>query len=263
MIDENVDIEAVLEFFALSGVDETCGDEAFGLALAKKEENANKSENVVRPAASHLAIAANEAVKSADDLCAKATTIDELKKILEEFGGCSLKNTAANTVMGDGNPKAKLMFIGEAPGADEDRIGRAFVGKCGQLLDKMLAAIGIDRESCYICNVLPWRPPGNRPPVDSEIAVCLPFLKRQIEIVEPDYIFALGAVAVNSLMGNSDTISRLRGKWMSYETSNGKTIKLLAGYHPSYLLRTPAQKAKAWADLLRLKKEMEENNQQK
>ena len=263
MTDENIDIEAVLEFLTLSGVDETCGDEVFGLALVKNNKVTEKTESLPRPVASHLALAANAAVKNADDLCANASTIEELKKIVENFEGCSLKNTAANTVIGDGNPKAKLMFIGEAPGADEDRIGRAFVGKCGQLLDKMLAAIGIGRDACYICNVLPWRPPGNRSPVDAEIAVCLPFLKKQIEIIKPDYIFALGAVAVNALMGNSDTISRLRGKWMSYETAGGKNIKLMAGYHPAYLLRVPAQKAKAWADFLRLKKDMDENNQQK
>lgn len=259
MIDNSLDIRAVLEFYTLSGVDETCGD---GVCLALNVNSTKKEEfsKVLRPVMSHLAVAATEAVKSAWDLCENVTTIDELKKIVEDFDGCTLKNTATHTVIGDGNPQAKLMFIGEAPGADEDRIGRAFVGRSGQLLDRMLASIGINRDKCYICNILPWRPPGNRAPADAEIAVCLPFLKKQIEIVNPDFIFMLGAVAVNSLIGGGESISRLRGKWMEYETEKGKKIKVLAGYHPAYLLRTPAQKSKAWADFLRLKKEMNKNN---
>ena len=144
----------------------------------------------------------------------------------------------------------------------EDLLGKAFVGRSGQLLNKMLAAIGLDREKCYICNILPWRPPGNRAPSDAEIAVCLPFLKKQIELVEPDYIFVLGSVALNSLLGNTEGISKLRGKWMDYQLPQGKVVKVLAGYHPAYLLRTPAQKAKAWADFLRLKKAKDESNQQ-
>lgn len=259
MSENGLNLRAVLEFYALAGVDETCGDEPFGIKTEKTVAPVVKTAET-RPATSHLALAAIEAVKSAGDLCEGAATIEDLRKIVENFDGCALKNTAAHTVMGDGNPKARLMLIGEAPGADEDRIGRAFVGRSGQLLDKMLQAIGLNRDMCYISNILPWRPPGNRSPADAEIAVCLPFLKRQIEIVNPDCIFMLGAVAVNALLGNSDSISRLRGKWLEYETAQGKKIKVLAGYHPAYLLRTPAQKAKAWADFLRLKKELSENN---
>ena len=207
-----------------------------------------------------MAIAAKDALKTADDLCAKVTTIEELKNIIENFDGCALKNTATNTVIGDGNPASKILLIGEAPGGDEDRIGRAFVGKSGQLLDKMLNAIGITRNECYICNILPWRPPGNRTPSDAEIAVCLPFLRRLIEIVEPDFIFTLGAVAYNSLMGANETMSRLRGKVNEYEIKGKKKVKVLATFHPAYLLRTPLQKAKSWADFIRLKKELEKNN---
>ena len=188
--------------------------------------------------------------------------MEDLKQAIESFEGCSLKNTASHTVIGDGNPQAKIMFVGEAPGAEEDMIGKAFVGRSGKLLDKMLEAVNLNRNLCYICNILPWRPPGNRSPADAEIAVCLPFLKKQIELVNPDYIFALGAVAVNSLLGSAETISKLRGKWMEYELETGKKVKVIAGYHPAYLLRTPAQKSKAWADFLRLKKELDENNQQ-
>ncbi len=260
MMTNDFDIKALLEFYINAGVDETCGEEPCLLSNSVIKNEIRTEDAVVRPATSHLALAATQAVKNASDLCEAVASIEELRQIVENFEGCTLKNTATNTVIGDGNPAAKIMFIGEAPGADEDRIGRAFVGRSGQLLDKMLSSIGLDRTTCYICNILPWRPPGNRSPADAEIAVCLPFLKKQIELINPDYMFMLGAVSVNALLGNNDSISRLRGKWMEYETSKGKKIKVLASYHPAYLLRTPAQKAKAWADFLRLKKDMCENN---
>lgn len=252
MSEENINVKEILDFYILSGVEETCGEIAFSCV---KKDVLPKADRKIH---SHLAFDTKEALESAYDLCDRVSSIDELKTLVENFEGCSLKTTALSTVMGDGNPNAKLMFVGEAPGADEDRIGRAFVGRSGQLLDKMLASIGLNRENCYICNILPWRPPGNRAPADAEIAVCLPFLKKQIEIVQPDIIFALGAVAVNTLLDNTDTISKLRGKWMEYKTENGKIVDVMAGYHPAYLLRTPAQKAKAWSDFLRLKKKMEQ-----
>lgn len=258
MSDNSLNVKEILEFYLLSGVDETCGDDAF--FKSSIPTFGIEAENKAKYTTSHLAFDSKVAVESANDLCCSVSTIDELKKAIENFEGCSLKKMALSTVVGDGNPNAKIMFIGEAPGADEDRIGRAFVGKSGQLLDKMLASIGLDRNSCYICNILPWRPPGNRTPADSEIAVCLPFLRKQIEIVEPDIIFALGGVAVNTLLDNADSISKLRGKWLEYRTEKGKTVYVMAGYHPAFLLRTPAQKAKAWSDFLRLKKKIEENN---
>ncbi len=255
------DIRAMLEFYELAGVDETCGSSPLLFEVnEKKNPTEAKKAEFQRVASSHLAIAAKEAEKTADVLCDEVHTLDDLKKIIENFDGCSLKNTAANTVIGDGNPNSKILFVGEAPGADEDRIGRAFVGRSGQLLDKMLSAIGITRNECYICNILPWRPPGNRTPSDAEIAVCLPFLKKQIDIIEPDYIFALGVVAYNSLMNANETMSRLRGKVNEYETSSGKKVKVMATFHPAYLLRTPLQKAKSWADFLRLRKELDKNN---
>ena len=264
MSEDNLNIKQLLEFYVLSGVDETCGSEVCCLSEQKGAKTAlpDSAQPVAggRPAMSSLALSSAAAVKNADDLCREVQTIDELKQAVENFEGCPLKYNAKHTVIGDGNPAAKIMLVGEAPGAEEDLAGKAFVGRSGRLLDKMLAAIGLDRSLCYICNILPWRPPGNRSPSDAEIAVCLPFLKKQIEIVNPDYIFVLGAVAANSLLGNSDGISRLCGKWMTYETAAGRQIKVLAGYHPAYLLRTPAQKAKAWADFLRLKKAREENN---
>ena len=265
MSEGNTNIKELLEFYVLSGVDETCGNAALCLPEQKSgqsvaTDNVQPAVGSGRPAMSTLALSSAAAVKNADDLCREVRTIDELRRVVENFDGCPLKYNAKHTVIGDGNPAAKIMLVGEAPGAEEDLAGKAFVGRSGKLLDKMLATIELDRTLCYICNILPWRPPGNRSPSDAEIAVCLPFLKKQIEIVNPDYIFVLGAVAANSLLGNTDGISRLRGKWMTYETASGRQIKVLAGYHPAYLLRTPAQKAKAWADFLRLKKAMEENN---
>ena len=256
MSDNSFNVKELLEFYILSGVDETCGSDTFFKSSGNKSEV--NVENKAKYIASHLAFDSKVAVDSANDLCNGVSTIEDLKRVIEGFEGCSLKKMAISTVVGDGNPNAKIMFIGEAPGADEDRIGRAFVGKSGQLLDKMLASIGLDRNSCYICNILPWRPPGNRTPSDSEFAVCLPILKKQIEIIEPDVIFALGGVAVNTLLDNADSISKLRGKWLEYKTEKGKTIYVMAGYHPAFLLRTPAQKAKAWSDFLRLKKKIEE-----
>lgn len=177
---------------------------------------------------------------------------------MQNFDGCNLKSTAASTVFGCGNSQAKIMFIGEAPGADEDRVGKPFVGRCGKLLDKIFSAIGLARENCYITNVLPWRPPGNRTPTDDEIAICLPFLQRQIELIHPDFMLLLGGIALKSVMDCNDSISRSRGKWMSYTLDDGKEVAALATYHPSYLLRSSAQKSKVWIDFLRLKKKLDE-----
>ena len=251
------DIEEILRFYTLSGVDETCGNAPFTLSAVQPSSFSPQHKT---PAT--LSFSTSEATQNANDLCQSAKTIDELKNIIENFDGCNLKNTAAHTVIGDGNPQAKIMFIGEAPGAEEDLIGRAFVGRSGQLLDKIMNAIGLSRQTVYICNILPWRPPGNRSPSDAEIAVCLPFLKRQIEIIQPEYILTLGAIATNSLLGLGETMSHLRGHWMEYKISDEKNAQVLATYHPAYLLRTPAQKSKAWLDFLRFSKAIRQNNQQ-
>ena len=253
MIKEAASLKDILEWYVESGVDETCGDVVFAAIGEEK-----KDISVVRQATTKLAQTTGSACQSAKDVCAKTETLDELKIKVEEFDGCALKMTASNTVFGDGNPHAKVVFVGEAPGADEDRIGVPFVGRSGQLLDKMLATIGLDRTSCYITNILPWRPPGNRTPLDSEIAVCLPFLQRQIDIIDPDFIFMLGGSAANALLNKAETISKLRGHWFEYEKANGEKAMVLASFHPAYLLRTPGQKAKAWADLLRLRLKLKE-----
>jgi len=202
--------------------------------------------------------AASDALsQSAREAADGATTLEELRDRLDAFQGCALKKTATQLVFSDGNPEAGIMFVGEAPGADEDRIGRPFVGRAGQLLDKMLGAIGLDRQQVYIANVVPWRPPGNRTPTPVETASCLPFTRRQIELVDPKILVCLGAPSAQTLLAIKDGIMRARGKWMSYEIASGRYIPALAMLHPAYLLRQPAQKKLAWQDLRLIAKELE------
>ena len=249
----------LLEWYLAAGVDAICGDMP-GCLLPEKPAAAVAENDVrQRPAITDLAQMSLKACKNARDICEAATTLEELRAAVETFDGCSLKLTSNKTVFGGGNPAARIMIVGEAPGADEDRIGEPFVGRSGHLLDKMLAAIGLNRESVYITNVLPWRPPGNRTPTDAEVAVCLPFLRRQIELIKPEFLLILGGSAANSLLDNEEPISRLRGKWLEYKTLKGDAIALLASFHPAYLLRNPAQKAKVWSDLLRLSQKMHNN----
>lgn len=179
-------------------------------------------------------------------------TLDELRNALETFEGCSLKHTAKNLVFADGNPAGRIMLIGEAPGREEDLEGKPFVGPAGQLLDRMLAAIGLDRSHVYIANTLPWRPPGNRTPTPAEIALCLPFLQRQIELVDPAVLVCLGGVSAKQMLQTDLGIMKLRGRWMSYAL-NGRDVPVLPLFHPSYLLRQPAQKKLAWQDLQSLR----------
>lgn len=178
----------------------------------------------------------------------------ELRQALETFEGCALKKTATNLVFADGNPKAKVMLIGEAPGADEDRQGLPFVGVSGQLLDRMLATIGLDRTSVYITNIVPWRPPGNRQPTPQEIAVCKPFVEKHIALIHPEILVLVGGVAMKTLYNTNDGIMRLRGTWQTYDCPGlDKPIRAIATYHPSFLLRSPGQKAQSWQDLLMIK----------
>ncbi len=176
-----------------------------------------------------------------------AASLEELEAILAAFDACPLRFTAKNLVFGDGNPQARVMFLGEAPGADEDRIGKPFMGRSGQLLDKMMAAIGLDRSSAYIANVVPWRPPGNRNPTPQEVATCKPFVERQIELVDPELIVCLGAPATQTLTGTKDGILKTRGRVFPYALPS-REAKLLATLHPAFLLRQPLQKRLAWRD---------------
>ena len=194
---------------------------------------------------------------------ASAQTLEELKAELSRFEGCALRHTAMNLVFADGNPKARIMFIGEAPGEDEDRQGKPFVGVSGQLLDRMLASIGMDRTNTYISNILFWRPPGNRSPTDAEIAACLPFAERHIALVKPEIIVLLGGVATKSLLHTKEGITRIRGRWTEYAPTSGDgstTIPCLPMYHPAYLLRQPTAKRQAWNDLLLIKNKLKLTN---
>ncbi len=183
-----------------------------------------------------------------------AESLDELRAQVEAFEGCPLKRTATRTVFGVGNPNARLMLVGEAPGAEEDRQGEPFVGVSGQLLDRMLAAIGLDRSQVYICNTLYWRPPGNRTPTPAETRACLPFVERQIELVAPDVLVLVGGASAKALLGRTEGITRLRGQWLSYATARmAKPIPARATFHPAYLLRSPGQKREAWRDLLAIR----------
>ncbi|MGB6491471.1 MAG: uracil-DNA glycosylase, partial [Methylovirgula sp.] len=179
-----------------------------------------------------------------------------LRARLLAFEGCALKATATQLVFADGNPDAGIMIVGEAPGADEDRVGRPFVGRAGQLLDKMLAAIGLDRRHVYIANVVPWRPPGNRTPTPIETSACLPFMRRQIELVHPKILVCLGAAATQTLIGTREGIMRIRGRWHEYDLA-GTKIPAIAMLHPAYLLRQPSHKKFAWHDLRQLAKMIE------
>lgn len=262
MMDKQIDIKETLDWYLWAGVDETCSDfPCLSLSEEKQHTEMPQASPIVSSISQKtVSVQSFSTVsKNARELCAKAMTLQELRDIMQNFEGCNLKNTAASTVFGDGAENARVMLVGEAPGADEDRIGKPFVGRCGKLLDKMLSAIHQERSECYITNVLPWRPPGNRTPTDDEIAVCLPFLKRQIELIQPDFILLLGGISLKSVMDTVDSISRTRGKWLEYSIPS-KTIQVLATYHPSYLLRSTAQKSKVWADLLRLKKKIDETS---
>lgn len=195
--------------------------------------------------------ASDAAVSSARRLAGEAASIEALRTALAGFDGCPLKATATNLCLYDGNPEAQIMIIGEAPGAEEDRQGRPFVGAAGQLLDRMLACVGLDRGSVYITNLLFWRPPGNRNPTAAEVAACLPFLERQVELVDPSHLLLLGASSVKTLLGRQEGILKLRGRWAHYQhVGLPRPIPAMPTLHPAYLLRQPAQKRLAWRDLL-------------
>ena len=206
-----------------------------------------------RPVSVAAPASPDAAVMAAREAARNATTLEELRALLTAFEGCALRTTATQLVFADGNPKSRVMFVGEAPGYDEDIVGRPFVGRSGKLLDRMMVAIDIDRTSSYIANVVPWRPPGNRTPTPQETAICLPFIRRQIELADPDFLVCLGGPAMQTLLGIKDGITRSRGRWFSYDTGR-REIRALATFHPAFLLRSPLQKRFAWRDFLALKK---------
>jgi uracil-DNA glycosylase len=188
------------------------------------------------------------AVASAREAARTAPTLDALRELMQKFDGCALKSTATQLVFADGNPKARVMFVGEAPGRDEDIEGLPFVGRSGKLLDRMIGAIGLDRTKVYIANVIPWRPPGNRTPTPQETQICLPFIQRQIQLVDPEVLVTLGNPSTQTLLGTREGIMRTRGKWFDYDTGS-RVVRALPTFHPAYLLRSPAYKRFSWQDL--------------
>lgn len=243
----DIGVRAWLEWHELLGIDAAV--DVPGVRVERSEVPAEPA-TVADPPARPAVGASSAATPVARD-CA---TVDELRRALESFDGCGLKATATRLCFADGAPSAPLMLVGEAPGAEEDRQGKPFVGPSGQLLDRMLASIGLDRRHVWITNVIYWRPPGNRPPTAQEIATCLPFLHRQIELVAPRLIVSVGGIAARALFGVDEGVTRLRGRRFSYQPpQGGPTIPALVMFHPAYLLRQPAQKKLAWRDLLAIR----------
>jgi uracil-DNA glycosylase family 4 len=238
----------MLKFQLESGVDECLLDEAVG---AVQEDNHGHNYG---HAAGISGVSADAASSSASPLPSAAAvwhdcaSLADLKDAAEQWTGSDLKRTAMNMVFADGNPDAAVMLVGEAPGADEDRQGKPFVGVSGKLLDLMLASIGLNRNKVYITNILLWRPPGNRTPTAEESALFLPLIRRHIELVQPKLLVAIGGSATKTLLGRSDGILKMRGQWHDFDTGGEAKIPLLPTLHPAYLLRTPQQKALAWQD---------------
>jgi len=217
---------------------------------------ANRPAAVTARAPLPAAPAPDVAIASAREAARTAPTLAALRALLETFDGCALKQTATRLVFADGNPQARIMFVGEAPGRDEDLEGVPFIGRSGKLLDRMIGAIGLDRTTAYITNVIPWRPPGNRDPSPQETQICLPFIKRQIELVDPDVLVCLGKPSSQAVLELKDGIMRTRGRWHSYDTGT-RTIRAMATFHPAYLLRQPIHKRLVWQDLRAIAKALD------
>lgn len=200
--------------------------------------------------------APDAAVMEARVAAKRARTLEELRETLVRFEGCALSATATQLVFADGRPGARTMFVGEAPGAEEDREGLPFVGRSGKLLDRMIAAIGMKRSEVYIANIVPWRPPGNRTPTPQESAICLPFIRRQIELADPDILVVMGKPAMQTLLGINEGIRGVRGRWVDFDTGT-RTIRALVMFHPAYLLRSPNEKRHSWKDFMALKRALD------
>jgi uracil-DNA glycosylase len=198
------------------------------------------------------------AVMAAREAARTAASLVELREILSKFEGCALRTTAKQLVFADGNPQARVMFVGEAPGREEDLEGLPFVGRSGKLLDLMMAAIGLNRTTAYIANIIPWRPPGNRTPTPQESQICLPFIRRQIELANPDVLVCMGGPASQTLLGIKQGIRATRGRWFDFHTGT-REIRAIATYHPAYLLRTPSEKRFSWRDFLAIKKALSDS----
>jgi uracil-DNA glycosylase family 4 len=269
-----------LRWYQAMGVDEAIADDPLNwtqfdpesLAIAPAEEATRPRQPPVAPSHTRLAPEPAEprtpapmrvppplldpSAMEARELASAAPDLGALEATLFGFNGCALKKTAKNLCFARGNPQARLMCIGEAPGRDEDLEGAPFVGRAGQLLDRMLAAIGLGRDDAYITNVVYWRPPGNRTPTPQEVQACRPFLERQIELVGPEILLLLGGAAGKQVLGTDQGIMKLRGKWKEYD-AGGRAIRAMATLHPAFLLRNPISKRQAWRDLLMVQAALE------
>ncbi|MHC5230873.1 uracil-DNA glycosylase [Brucella sp. LJL56] len=277
---ETLDIEGLLRFYAEAGVDMPLSETPIDRFAepqrpapsqpAAQMPNTPERARQQQPRPAPTPAPTSRPVQAAADLpdttqialareaASQASTLEELREKLAAFDGCNLKFTAKNLCFADGDPSSDIMFIGEAPGRDEDMEGLPFVGKSGQLLNRMIESIGLKRENVYVANTIPWRPPGNRTPTPLETELCRPFIERQIELAAPKVLVALGGPAGKALTGATEGILRLRGNWKIHRTPNGLEIPVMPTLHPAYLLRTPAQKRFAWRDFLAVKLKLAE-----
>ncbi|KKB83963.1 DNA polymerase [Devosia limi DSM 17137] len=263
----HAEMVSVLEWYRAAGVDIAVGEEPVDRFAQRPPVRPQQAAAPVkaalpgmapeRPAPPPPPVVFQADPAEARMLAASAQSLGELEATLNAYEGCGLKLRATQLVFADGNPDAEIMLIGEAPGAEEDRQGKPFVGKSGQLLDRMLAAIGLDRTKVYIANTVPWRPPGNRTPSPEEMALCLPFLHRQVELVAPRLIVTLGGPAMQTVFSTTSGILKMRGKWSEVVVGN-HGVQAMPTLHPAYLLRAPAAKQQAWRDLLSLRLKMDE-----
>jgi DNA polymerase len=269
-----------MQWYLEAGVDETIGDAPINRFIAPPPAHVAESS---RPAPARLAVGEKSeaaaprprrplslksllpeetVVQHAVSLASNAPRLESLREALERFEGCPLKRTATNLVFGRGNPAARIVFVGEAPGAEEDVQGLPFVGPSGRLLDRILGSIGLTSRDVFITNTVFWRPPGNRSPTSSETAACMPFLQRMLELINPDVLVALGGPAATALLGRAESVGRLRGHWFSYQTPGlSRPVSVIVTFHPAYLLRSPAQKRLAWRDFLAIKRKLAGSDQ--
>ncbi len=261
---ETLSIAEILRWQLEAGVDETIGDKPHDRFAETPPpapmEPAPVPARPAPPAAARPAPAVAESLlHDACEIAAGAGTVEDLRRALAEYDGCALKKTATNLVFGDGNPKARIVLIGEGPGAEEDRQGLPFVGPSGRLLDKMLASIGLDRDKVFISNTVFWRPPGNRTPTAAETALCMPFVERLMELIDPEVLITLGGPAAKAMLAETAGVGRLRGKWYTYSTPKlPRPVQATALFHPAYLLRSPIHKREAWRDLLMIRDKLKE-----
>jgi uracil-DNA glycosylase len=267
--DEWLAAKQALEWQVALGADEALDEEPhdrFAEGRAERESRQKRQAAppplpdapAIRPGPVHLST--EDAQNNAKMLAAQCQTLAELEDAMRGFDGCALKATATRLVFADGNPEARIMLVGEGPGGEEDREGLPFVGRAGKLLDLMLKAIQLDRGSVYIANIVPWRPPGNRTPTMQEVATCLPFIKRQIELSKAEYLVCLGATPTSALLNKKEGITRVRGQWSDYQ-AGPRVLKALATLHPAFLLRAPLNKRFAWRDWRDLQKEVNAEKQ--